>query len=311
MKRIIALILVVLMTLTIVGCSDENANSSANSESNQSNTTESLSSSNKQPTNNNESSNNSVTTPINDTVKCEINVINDQYYIVPIANYVSSNTGSGMRDLGIDFKSMDEFIKTVKSGNFTRGQYDTMIDFFKKDEIGRIKICNIDKTYEPVAPKKFSTTGVYWQGEKYSQTIQAVEDWWAQFTVHSKESFESRSEFYWKRYGFGREFDKSKKYPDYAEVNYQTDVVDVKLKRYTLETNVATYEKASAKTQMYIEEKYYLRSESPNFPTSNEIPYLIQMFVENDDLQYEVRIDGIKSPVTPEWLMQFGLKPRS
>ena len=303
MKKLIALILVVFMTLTVIGCSDENANSSVNSESNLSNNTES--------SNTTGSLKHSVTTTINDTVKCELEVIDGQYYLLNFGKDISNIIGSGMPATDIAFKSIDEFVNTIKGGNFTRGQYNTMVNHFKKDGSGRIKICNPNKIYEPIAPDKAYVAGVNWTGEKYSCDVQTLDAWWALFIIHTKETFEEKSAFHWDHYGRGFEFDKSKKYPDYTEINYTTGIVDIKLKRYTLETNAATYEKALAKTQMCVEEKYYLRSENPKFTASSEIPYLITIFVENDDVQYEVQIRDIKSPVTPEWLLQFGLKPRS
>ena len=273
MKRIIALILVVFMTLTAVGCADENANSSANSESNQSNATEKLSNTN--------------------SISGDTNIGSGSISGCEVSPYV-------------DFASVDEFVKTLKNGNFSGRTLD-MVKRFEEDKYGRIKICNPNKIYEPTAPNNFSLSSITWEGETYSYNMSGPEDSHAWIYLHEKESFERNFKDEWS----SRFMSDTTSDEGYTQTYFSTFAGEFKRKRYKLETNVATYEKASNKTEVYIVEYYRLKTIYSDFPTSSEIPYRIYMFVQNSGLQYEVRINDLNSPVTPEWLLQFGLKPRS
>ena len=306
MKKLIALILAVFVTLTVVGCSDENANSSANSESNQSNPTESLSNSNKQPLNNNESSNNSITTPTIDTAKCEIKVIDGQYYIFPAAKDILNNTDGSVIREGTSFKSVNEFVSALKKGEFPSGELPA-INRFEKDELGRIKICNPDKIYEPLSPKEFSPGVVFWSGESYSFPLNGPH--YAIIYVNKNEIYQRNFKEQWENfYGLGK-IEKTESKDNCTETYFSTSVGKFKAKKYKLQKDVSTYEKSSQKAEVFVIELYRLESNKSHHTTSSTVPIEVRMFVQNDDLKYEVYLTDLTKATTPDYLMQFGLKP--
>ena len=295
MKKLIALILAVFMTLTVVGCSANNTETTSDVSNVSSNITDISSYT---------------------AESYQIKVVDGQHYLlIPKEKVPQSASGFGSVVGDISFKSVDDFINTVKNGNFTRDQYSTMVNFFKKDENG-IKTCNPDKIYEPVGPKEFFVSSAAWSGETYGYSLTNPENCYVTIRLLRKEGFNEIFKEYWVDYNekhtIVQKTENSAK-ENYTEIFFSTDAGELKNKRYKLETNVATYETASTKTEIYVREEYFLRCEDPKYTAtvSSEIPYQVTMFVQNSDLQYQVMIYDLASPVTPEWLLQFGLKPRS
>ena len=70
----------------------------------------------------------------------------------------------------ITFSSFKEMRSDILTGNFTNAELQ-QLSLFQKDDSGAVRICNIDKLYEPTYPSDFDTLSIKWHGYYYNYEL--------------------------------------------------------------------------------------------------------------------------------------------
>lgn len=100
----------------------------------------------------------------------------------------------------VNFNSIKEMKDAIKNNKFTSEQVKCIKSKFKRDEAGRIKLCNPDKLYEPTLPTQFEDFKIYLHGERYDFLFTLEDNISCSFFLYDEEryhkEFEQRKYFY-------------------------------------------------------------------------------------------------------------------
>lgn len=93
----------------------------------------------------------------------------DGYYLVLDDSSATDDEVEGSLQVlapRIEFGSMDEMVRDIKTGNFTEKELQNL-SRFRKDEDGRTILCDLSKLYDVYTPEEFDEKKILWSGAGY------------------------------------------------------------------------------------------------------------------------------------------------
>jgi len=229
---------------------------------------------------------------------------NGEFYIVFDEATMSDSFKSQNVQLGsVKFSSVEEFKKTVEEKSFDRSQLSIIYKSFSKNSEGMIKICNIKDLRIPQVASEVEYSAFHWRGETYSYYLQSSSGVNGYFHCYTDEIYE---QYYATEYVdfFSQDTIRVTKEEWEEERNadiyyYSTSQASSKKIRYIL------FNEANNET-LIIDEKYILSLSSNLLPTSESVPYSIEIYGGKSGSRFVIYLNGFTERPSVEWLMQFG-----
>lgn len=235
----------------------------------------------------------------------EISKVNDKYYITFDLEEDSKNTDENVSSMMTfadypDFLTVSEMRAGIASGEIPRDEL-VAIRAMAREQGGTLEICDIDNLYDVVLPEGVQVTKVSWEGKSYSFYLK---------TDSIKNCYLSCYDRYSYEYNFDRMFQdfpnpetitdlKQISDRNATEILYQTsDSEKFKLLRYSKEVNGY---------MLHIQECYILSCDLEFTPDSEDAPYYIDIFAENNNSCFYVGLTDLDVRPTLEWLTSFSL----
>lgn len=223
----------------------------------------------------------------------------DGGYYINLLEDIKQQEETGMVLGTMQFTSLEEMKQKLKSGDFSDGEMQ-VINRFPKDEQNRVKLCNVDRLYEPVTPSEMKYTRVSLKGERYGF---GFEKYNMKFLCLTSGMYERTMERYAKQFDIYDDMIQKKVSDRNAnEYYYSTPVGRFKNVEYTY---------SDGKKTLLIEEEYNLEIYNPettDLPVSSTVPDCITIYGTQGDLHFEVFMIGFESRPSLEWLSAFELK---
>ena len=239
---------------------------------------------------------------VNDGERYEIVTVDGQSYI-EINKSINFSEMQGMERADVEFKSVDEFIDTVTNGKLTDSQLKT-VNGFRKDDNGKIKICDFSNIQVSVQPNDYVTNCVYWIGERYSYDLTARDGSFGYVSYYENDAdFKSYYDYEYENF-FDRNLitiTKEVTVEKRTEHFYFTSNGQFKRIRYTV---------IDGKTSYTVDEKYRLAT-NVGLPVSEEVPDTVVLYGDNDGKKFVVSISNLKKAPTEEWIKQFNIVPKN
>ena len=230
-----------------------------------------------------------------------LSVVSGQYYL-----HYTKERSNILNDLGsLSFGSLDELIDKIVNNRFEEREHNVIRTAFAKDENG-ILLFDLDRLFDPVPPRGWEVDEVYWNGTSYSFYVSdariGAADTFAYLYVLPRDAYSETFEREYETF-FDREqitvTSRRRTGDRNAEVVlFSTSSADQKRIRYTLPNGVI------------VDEQYVLKSNTPLLETSETIPQMIHLYHEGEECCFTAVIFGLTERPSVEWLSQFGLAAR-
>ena len=203
---------------------------------------------------------------------------------------------------GINFDSLEQLKNTIINNNFTDRQLDIIRRDFVDKDTKKIQICNPNKLFQAVYPKKFEVTKFIWKGLTYAWILDSEESSLSMGYI-TKEGFDSLYKQEISEIGELATVTKTEKIDDRNSTvsYYTTDAGEFKRVCYKLEQGEKT---------LYIAEKYCLKgyTEYTKNNVSHDIPKSIIILGEQENEYFRVFLAEVEQRPSIEYLLEFGLR---
>ena len=206
------------------------------------------------------------------------------------------------RVFGITLESLEELKDTIINNKFTDSQLNIIrMDFVDKDT-KKIQICNPNKLFQAVYPKKFEATKFVWEGLTYSWFLDSEESSLSMSYI-TKEDFDSLYKQEISEIGELATVVKTEKIEDRnSTVSYYT-TTEGEFKR-------VCYELEQGEKTLYVAETYYLKGYSDYIKNkvSLDVPKYITILGEQNNEYFRAYLSEVEQRPSVEYLLEFGLK---
>lgn len=198
----------------------------------------------------------------------------------------------------LEFDSLKELKNTLKPFRFTQKQLETM-DMFFRDKEGKVRIPYFDKFYFPVFPAEYEYNKVHLDSTSYSFAFSLDDNVdWVVVEIPDEIGYQNLYDYYYDSFYtdaniIEHNFEETKN-ADIYYYNNQSDSEEVTFKRvrYTLKNDSKT---------LIVDETY-------NLGISNDIPYEIKIFGEQDGVKFFNYLYKLSFQPSEDWLLGIGLE---
>ena len=203
----------------------------------------------------------------------------------------------------VDFETMKEFKDTVTKGQLENWQMEIIATAFPKNERG-ILTCDFNNLYEPVLPAGGCVTRVGWRGESYGFSLQLDKEVYGYLNYYTTKQYESIYQEYFVNL-FDRDTitvtnieqtDNGQKIVTY----YRTWAGEFKRVRYTLNDGTKN---------ITVDKTYRLKICHEGLSTSDTVPSEITLYCQDGSACYIIDLYGLTQDPSDEWLCGLGMKP--
>ena len=232
--------------------------------------------------------------------KYDLIKINNQDYLVIDENKTDINITLENEETEIIFKSVEEFVNTVKNGELNNEQLAFANQKFEKDFNG-IKICDLLNLKVPVTPNDIELDSFLWKGNKYSYRFKCGSAY-GFFEVLEKSTYDIEKENV--TTGVGNDSTRHIK-----EIKNRGEITDYYFTPYSESYGphrASVYAIENAEEKLTVEE--YYPSNYQLLTNTLDAPARITVYGEEAEEYFKVTIYGFPSKPTVEWLSQFGIE---
>ena len=205
----------------------------------------------------------------------------------------------------IRFESLGQMLQTIRSGKFTQAQMEKLIEF-DWDEQGRVILFDLDHVLEPVCPSGYGDMAVIWSGKSYAFLFQSpFEAKESDFFIITEESYYIEQTEHYQNFDEFRECDRvTTENRDGTEVTVFDYTYSAYNGGYAFPTpyKLCTYTLTDDNTELFIVETY-----EPNVDL--ETPASVKVYGKSAYGYFHITVKGATSRPSPEWLLEFDLKP--
>ena len=203
---------------------------------------------------------------------------------------------------GINFDSLEQLKNTIINNNFTDRQLDIIRRDFVDKDTKKIQICNPNKLFQAVYPKKFEVTKFIWKGLTYAWILDSEESSLS-MGYKTKEGFDSLYKQEISEIGELATVTKTEKIEDRnSTVSYYTTPAG--------EFKRACYELEQGEKTLYVAETYYLKGYSDYIKNkvSLDVPKYITILGEQNNEYFRAYLSEVEQRPSIDYLLEFGLR---
>ena len=200
------------------------------------------------------------------------------------------------------FKSLEELKDTIINNKFTDSQLNIIRRDFVDKDTKKIQICNPNKLFQAVYPKKFEVTKFIWKGLTYAWILDSEESSLSMGYI-TKEGFDSLYKQEISEIGELATVTKTEKIDDRnSTVSYYTTVAG--------EFKRVCYKLEQGEKILYVAETYYLKGYTDYIKNnvSLDVPKYITILGEQNNEYFRVYFSGEEQRPSIDYLLEFGLR---
>lgn len=200
----------------------------------------------------------------------------------------------------IEFASMDEMLKDIKTGDFTESELKELSQF-KTDDDGRTSICDISKLYDAYTPERYDVKRIDWFGYDYSFAFREEDgDSRCSMSVNALEIDNEEA--------FAERIDDCTSDPNFQLISVErVEDRNATVTTYMSggtgkveERKIVYYTIKESNKELYVHEEYLFSSDST--------PFAITIFGTENGIDFTVFLSFVQERPSVEYLLGFGFR---